>query len=395
MRVGLAIAILAWHSFGAVYGPDWIAGVPPFIKALLATLLPMFFGLSGFLIMGSAFRTHNVRTFITFRVLRILPALLVEVSLAALVLGPFVTTLPLGQYFTDPQFLKYFGSLIGAIQYLLPGVFVNNPLTTVNGALWTVGPEIVCYCLVAAMMLTGFFVRKGPMITCAVIYLAVCLFTDSFEAQYNMFHLPTKALILSFLSGNIIFLYKDRIKFDVRILLAVIVVSIAAIVASQNAIQLRPLGYLAAILMPYCAAYGGLSNPRPLPFFHRGDYSYGIYIYGFPIQQSLVYFFPGQRTWYFNLGFSLIIATAFAVMSWHLIEKPVLSLRKRLLPKPNELSKDETREGFTVRKLVALGLIAAYGLFVMNASRVFPLKTIYSSMRGQPPAAAVVKQEQF
>ena len=128
LRIGLALAILTWHSFGLSYGTAWVSTVPHFVLDFLAILLPMFFGLSGFLVMGSALRTNDARTFITFRILRILPALFVEVMLSAVVLGGFVTTLSLKQYYTDPQFIEYFGLLMGSIKYWLPGVFVSNPV---------------------------------------------------------------------------------------------------------------------------------------------------------------------------------------------------------------------------------------------------------------------------
>ena len=395
MRIGLAVAILAWHSFGASYGTEWVKTAPGFILATLATLLPMFFGLSGFLIMGSAFRTHDVRIFITFRVLRILPALAVEIALSAIVLGAFVTTLPVWDYYTNPQFFSYFGSLVGAIKYWLPGVFVDNPVNVVNGALWTVGPEIACYCLVAAMMLTGVFTRKGPMVLCAAAFVAICLFADRWETDWNVVHLPTKALVCSFMSGNLIYLYRYQIRYSWILFVVALVVSTAAIVAGNNYPLLRPAYYVAAFLMPYCCVMIGLTGLKPMAFFHTGDYSYGIYIYAFPIQQTIAYYFPDLRVWWFNLGLSLPLAIAFAFMSWHLIEKPALSLRKRILPNPGSLPSHVKRDGFTGGKLIALALIVAYGIFVTNASRVFPFKDIYYSLIGHASSKSESNIQQF
>lgn len=395
LRIGLAISILAWHSFGASYGTEWVKTVPGFIIAFLATLLPMFFGLSGFLIMGSAFRTQDVRIFITFRVLRILPALIVEIALSAIVLGAVVTKLPLQDYYTNPQFFSYFGSLIGAIKYWLPGVFVDNPVTTVNGALWTVGPEIACYCLVAAMMTTGLFIRKGPMILCAAVFLAICLIADRWETDWNAVHLPTKALVFSFISGNLIYLYRYKIKYSGALFATALAVSIAAIVAAQNYWQLRPGYYVAAFLMSYCSAFVGLTALRSMPFFRTGDYSYGIYIYAFPIQQTVAHYFPNLRVWWFNLALSLPLAITFAVLSWHLIEKPALRLRKGVLQDASTLALHEAQNDFTGRKFMALMLIVIYGIFVTHASRVFPLKEMYYGLSGRALDKDNEKVEQF
>ena len=96
-------------------------------------LVPAFFAVSGFLVTGSGLRVRATSTFLAFRVLRILPALLVEVTLSALVLGPIFTRLPLSSYFSDQQFFRYFGNIVGWITFYLPGVFQNNHVSVVNG----------------------------------------------------------------------------------------------------------------------------------------------------------------------------------------------------------------------------------------------------------------------
>lgn len=69
-----------------------------------------------------------------------------ETLLSALILGPVVTSLTLGAYFSNPEFFRYFGNMIGWVYYFLPGVFLDNPLPrTVNGQLWTLQPEFWCY----------------------------------------------------------------------------------------------------------------------------------------------------------------------------------------------------------------------------------------------------------
>lgn len=395
LRIGLAVSILLWHSFGVVHGIDWTKSVNGYILAILSMLLPMFFGLSGFLIMGSAIRTHNVKVFIIFRVLRIFPALVVEVLLSAVILGAVVTNLPLREYFTHPQFWSYFGILIGAIRYWLPGVFSSNPIDITNAALWTVGPEILCYCLVAGMMLTGAFVRKGPMVFCAIIFLTACIATDHFDKSWDVTHLPTKSLIFSFISGNIIFLYRNSIPYSMALFLASLVLSLISVIIAQNFIHLRSCLYIASFLIPYCSAYVGLTNFGKIPFFSRGDYSYGIYIYGFPIQQAIAFFLPEHRVWWINFGLALPFATAFAVMSWHFIEKPTLALRKVILPAADALEPKNNTATSLSRKIIMLLAISAYGLFVMNAARVFPLRNIYETLTGKPSAIKSADIKQF
>jgi peptidoglycan/LPS O-acetylase OafA/YrhL len=80
--------------------------------------------------------------------------------------------------------------------------------------------------------------------------------------------------------------------------------------------------------MIYLVCFIGLSRIPKIPFYSRGDYSYGIYLYGFPLQQALIQVFPSLHFWPYHLAASVCCATAFAAFSWHTIEKPMLKLRK-------------------------------------------------------------------
>jgi len=121
----------------------------------------MFFALSGFLVAGSLERSKTTLTFIGLRLIRIYPALAVEVALSAFLIGMAVTAFPLVTYFQDPLFLKYLLNVIGDIHYNLPGVFENNPVPKiVNAQLWTVPVELMCYVALTVLVLLGGVQRK-------------------------------------------------------------------------------------------------------------------------------------------------------------------------------------------------------------------------------------------
>jgi peptidoglycan/LPS O-acetylase OafA/YrhL len=375
LRVGLALSILTWHSFSISYGQAYGRTLPIFpVPVLLAALLPMFFGLSGFLVMGSAQRTGELKTFITFRVLRILPALFTEIMISALVLGPLLTSLPLKQYYTNPMFLEYFGSLIGRVRFSLPGLFLDNPAPQlVNFALWTVGPEILCYIIMSLLLLTGAFRSVKAMTWVTIVYsLATVLIGWIFPSHGTIEVLPAKLLIFCFLVGNLIYLYRDRLPFSRATALIASAVSLGLILLMQTT-GTEILAYLAVPGLIYTVAVVGLSDLPRLPFFHRGDYSYGIYIYGFPIQQAVAHFLPNYRFWYVNLAIALPVTLLFAVASWHIIEKPVLGLRKKILATGPRVPVRPTG-GITPKKATLLIALSAYGLFVVDASSVLPLR---------------------
>lgn len=325
LRIALAIAIVCWHTVGICYGK----GVEEQVWTTLigrgaASLLPMFFALSGFLVMGSALRTRSLTTFMTFRVLRILPALSTEVILAAVLVGALATKFPLSHYFRDPNFFLYLFNIAGHIVFELPGVFVSNPLSTVNASLWTIPPEIACYLFLALAMLSGAYARLTVYVGTLAALIGLDIFASQsgikqpigdFGQQYHLF--------LCFVVGNLAFHLRYRIPCS-----ALLCVGSAAV---GLWLVCRPgyINFIGLVCLTYCTIYLGTLKMPELPLFSRGDYSYGIYLYGFPIQQLVVLFLPGLRTWYFNLAIALPIIVAFAMLSWHCVEAPALAQKYR------------------------------------------------------------------
>jgi peptidoglycan/LPS O-acetylase OafA/YrhL len=96
--------------------------------------------------------------------------------------------------------------------------------------------------------------------------------------------------------------------------------------------------YLCAIPAAYLTVYIGLLNPRKIWFLRGADYSYGIYLYGFVVQQTVEQF-GWARHWWLNMPLSLAGAAMFAALSWHLVEKPALKLRRFLPPIEQAISR--------------------------------------------------------
>jgi peptidoglycan/LPS O-acetylase OafA/YrhL len=279
-----------------------------FLQPFLYALVGMFFALSGFLIAGSALRTGKVGPFLANRGLRILPALTVEVTLCALVLGPFFTTLPLRQYFSDPQFLSYFGNIVGHVSFVLPGVFQDNPWPSiVNTNLWTLPPEFWCYLIMLGLMVSG--VLATPIrLTAAVIGIAaIALGLGLYDpATYTVRHDNTH-----FTTWYIVMMLADV------------------------------LGVVSGMLLTYCMVYIGMQNFRWFDRIIKKDLSYGIYLYGFPLTQATVALllphladFPKAVCFAVIFPVVLVLTASFASISWDYIEKPALKLRRFLVRKP-------------------------------------------------------------
>jgi peptidoglycan/LPS O-acetylase OafA/YrhL len=329
LRLLLSFSVMTWHSVSFCYGLNFGLGLfSDFLRVPVALIVPCFFALSGFLVAGSMVRLNSLPLFLTFRALRIFPALCVEVALSALVLGPILTKYTLSDYVTDPLFSGYFANIIGDVRFKLPGVFTDNPFDVVNISLWTVPSEMSCYLVLAALILARLAGRRRLMLAGLVI-AAFALSADAFWYARTSVNdlLSARMLVMCFLWGDVIYLWRDRVPLS-GILAALALCLYTA--CAWLAIPLAPgFGSLAAA---YLIIYLGHQRLPKLGFLARGDYSYGIYLYAAPIQQSLVYLLPDTRVFFLNVVLAAPIVLVFAAFSWHCIERPALGLRKRLAP---------------------------------------------------------------
>ena len=326
LRIILATSIVIWHSVVTSYGGEyqlelWRGPLRPFLKALLIC----FFTLSVFLVAGSLDRNSTLR-FAWLRIVRIFPALSVEVVHSSLLIGPMFTTSTLSDYFWNRHLYSYFFNILGSMHYHLPGLFLSNPFPdVVNAQLWTVPFEFECYILL--ILLALFRISRRPIVLCLIAVVLAVLFVSQDVADYKM---PTsgfgdgafggRKLVLAFLCGVII----DRMK------ATLISSSIIAVICGLAAYVLLLGRYgqtLAVPLLAYVTIYVGSLNIRDNPVLRAGDLSYGIFLYGFVIEQSLasLTFFP--KKWYVMSIAAVVLSALIAQASWTYVEKPSLKLR--------------------------------------------------------------------
>jgi peptidoglycan/LPS O-acetylase OafA/YrhL len=324
LRIALSVAVLCWHSIRNSTGSIeldhalWSGSC----RFLPAAIIPTFFALSGFLVAGSLDRTRLV-PFMTLRFLRLVPALAVEITLSALILGLIFTTLPRSQYLTHEQFYSYFLNIVGSVQYRLPGVFETNPDGgTVNAQLWTIPFELECYFALVLLSLSTLVRRRLAFISVAFgLSLALTVWTLLGHPADPTTHIPGRALVLSFLAAVSLYLYRGVIPYSN-------VVGVLSAIAAAALLEIPDAAYLAAFPVAYMTVWIGLMRPPAIPF---GDLSYGIYLFHFPIEQTVMHMFPGVRTWWMLTLVTLPFATICAWLSWNLIEKPILTRKKAIV----------------------------------------------------------------
>ena len=302
-------------------------------EPIYTALVPAFFAVSGFLVTSSAFRLRNVRSFLGFRMLRIFPALTVEVTLSALVLGPLFTEVALGDYFSQHEFFRYFGNIFGFVTYYLPGVFQHNPVPrVVNDNLWTLPPEFYCYLFMAVIMAFRLVYRR-VVYTAAFAVATAVLLPYAYHANYGMYrgNLELPIIVYYFFAGCFLFHWRDKVPLT---LTSVVISGVGAyaLFYSSYTVMIAPL------FLTYFIVSLGMIRWFHIPLIKRGDYSYGIYLYGFPLTQALAATLPSLRE--HSVAFRLTafaLTLAFAVLSWHFFEKPALRLKAFVVPTRRQL----------------------------------------------------------
>lgn len=323
LRLGLALCVIVFHTAVICYGQAVESAllVGPF-GAFCALPVPMFFAISGYLVADSLSRAPSLIAFLAFRALRIFPALAAVTLFSALAIGPAFTALALPAYFHDSGFRSFFLNVPGIVQYYLPGVFLDHPIAKVNGQLWTIPFELRCYMVLVLLALVSVQRHRWLLALC-VVFCSVLLL-----GRQNVMHveigppgLNGSLQILCFLSGTSLWLFRGRIVLKGRLFL--LCASLALL-----CLALRPLAFLSALPIAYCTVFLGMLDPARIGLVRSGDYSYGLYLVGYPVQQAVVSLVPAAHgNGILNLAIAIPAAFLLAALSWHFVEKPALRLK--------------------------------------------------------------------
>ena len=275
----------------------------------------IFFVISGYLITQSYDRSPQPWRFLKARVLRIFPGLLLAIFLTAAVLGPTVTSVPIAAYFNDRATASYvpINLSLARMQDSLPGVFADNPLPNrLNNSIWTLQYEFVMYLGVLLLGMTRMLNR----------YVVVMLWVGCAALTWRWIGGWYTHFAMVFLSGSMLYFWRDRVPLDWRLATLSVVPLTAALLYGEFRLAFVTCG-------AYLVIFLAIARTVRLPNLARyGDLSYGIYVFAFPIQQTVAHALRGAVTWYWDVAISLPITLLLAWLSWQLVEQPALSLRQ-------------------------------------------------------------------
>lgn len=328
IRLIAALAVLFGHAY-YLTGANSMPSI--FGNEIGALAVKVFFAISGYLVTESWRRDPSPGRYLWRRALRIFPALVVVTLLTTFLLGPIVSTLPLAEYLHSPLIVRYLENMILRPASLLPGVFNTLPYpNAVNGSLWTLPVEFGMYLVAPLLVLWGGGQKLRILLGCVALCAASLYLNHINPVALGTHGTPIHdALNVApyFLLGAAWRIVAPQSAFNMWV--ALIALALMPFIPGGNTAY--EIGLY--IVLPYAVLSLALAKPAALGSVGRfGDFSYGVYIYAFPVQQTVALYFHTEHQPFMNAALSLVPTLLLAIASWHLIEKRFLLLKPRRRP---------------------------------------------------------------
>lgn len=287
-----------------------------------------FFALSGFLLARSWLTHPRWGRYLWHRFLRILPAFWVCLAVTSLVIVPLALTLsgfPTQDYWSAPAGPWDYLWRNAALWMGQPAIAGTPAVVaypgTWNGSLWTLFWEFLCYLALLLLGIAGVMRRRWLVLVVAVLLwlltTAKTLLPGLNDAYFDTF-LGTVAprLLLMFAVGATLYVFADVLPMHPLFVGAALLLLLAAL---SSGLDYRMLGGPAwAFLLLW------LGVTLPTRIGSTTDISYGVYIYAFPIQQSLAVTGVAAIGWLGSAALAMVLTLPLAFLSWFLIERPAM-----------------------------------------------------------------------
>lgn len=344
LRLVAACLVIVGHAFPIMgHTPPTLLGNQISIYGLL-----IFFAVSGYLVTASWESDQHVGRFLRRRALRIFPGLFVAVAVTVFLFGPLNTSLPLRTYLSDSRTYVYFYNAALYVVYGLPETFMQNPIaTSVNVSLWSLPVEFGLYLTVIAVFgalstsRSKAIAAVATSITFALVSVYIVYF---FTGQHPVFYGTDVASAAGmggyFMAGAFLM----HVGFIGRRLWIVLACFAGWVVATQffSGFARYPIGIATPFLFTTIVVAIGAAKQRGflVTIDRLPDVSYGMYLYAFPVQQTIARITPNMPVW-LAIFSTLAITALFATASWYLVEKPFLSFKPRRRSAPRQVMSEE------------------------------------------------------
>lgn len=324
MRFIAAIMVILSHSFSLCAGSieqEWAILLTNSQLTMGGISVSIFFLCGGYLISMSMEKAKTASKYFEARLIRLLPPLFF-VTLTVTLLGGWITTLSPVEYYTSADTWKYMLNSVFILTHNLPGVFEGNiSNATVNGALWTLPVEFICYILCFIAYKLGFMNKKRFPWSIPL----VCVGAVGVWMVGSIIPLAREVVrpVLLFYIGMGYWIYREHIRFEMKYLLIAIVGLVVLFIFR--------LGLPAMLFcFPYIMMTLWFGFDQCSPNIGKlGNYSYGIYLWGCPIQQTIVYLFGGKMNPYVNFLIAIPFAIVLGIITYEISEKRFIKWYKQ------------------------------------------------------------------
>ncbi|MBX2847020.1 MAG: acyltransferase [Acidiferrobacterales bacterium] len=329
IRILAALAVLISHSYVIVTGEPSNEPLKEILGVSLGSIsVDIFFACSGFLVTASFVNSTSIIKFARARVLRIFPAVFVMTIVTTILVGLKVSTEQSSDFFSNAQAFKYViknTTLFFGVEYRLPATFMENPYPgIVNGSLWSLPHEVRCY--LALALIYWFSLRFLSASQIRRLFFSTSLLVLSLDSisKYLLISIPHHHFVHLFgvfLLGASLYFYRIHEQSSLAKL------AFASVFLFPLLSYFNVFVYFYGFLVPLVALAMAYAPAHILRGYNRiGDYSYGIYIYAFPIQQFLIHAYPSLNVQKLSL-WAVVLSLFAAGISWHFVEKPALKFK--------------------------------------------------------------------
>ncbi|MDB5143944.1 MAG: acyltransferase 3 [Mucilaginibacter sp.] len=332
LRILLAASVLISHSLliGGYKLQDPLAFLSKNQTNLAEFGVMGFFTLSGYLITASFERAKNVFIYASHRVLRILPGFWVCLIITGFIFAPLIYCLN-----GRPVSGFDFSGKEGAMGYVLNNFLLKiqqwsirdvlnyaSYKDSLNGSLWSLFPEMQCYCFTLVAGIFGLF-NKNKVLYLIFTATILCFFAINFNFSKSfgptlLILSPALKLYASYFAGSLLYVYRDKLILDKKGTLFLFFFALMLIKFG---------GY--HLISPLLVAMTLINVFQLFEFKIKYDISYGIYIYSFPVQQLLFQIFGNRLNAILFIFLALLVSVALGFISYIFVERPFINLRKK------------------------------------------------------------------
>lgn len=286
-----------------------------------------FFLISGYLILKSFYSSSGLKSYLLKRILRIYPAFIVASLFCILVVAPLSSGWPVIEQLGVKSWLISIGKM-GILE--TPSV-EGVKVASLNGSMWSIWVEFVCYLSIPTFFYLGLHKRNHYLLT---LFGVVCIYLYTQLTQKNMwlpypirldFHHSTR-LLTAFMVGGLFHLFKDKISWNKHYTFAASLLLLGSLL-SKNFAELGLFVFGSYLLFNFALNY---KNKFLNNIGVNADISYGVYLYAWPIQILIVQYFPAINPNFLTL-ITIMLAAIMGYLSWIVVEKPFMQLKKRVV----------------------------------------------------------------